>query len=56
MQITESLVKCGIPIKSAWHSDEDGVFNSDNEYLRIINKARVKGIRIRRINMTKNTL
>lgn len=34
-------LKCGIPIKSAWNSDEDGVFNSDNEYLRIINKARV---------------
>ena len=37
-------LKCGIPIKSAWHNDEDGVFNSDNEYLRIINKARVKEI------------
>ena len=34
-------LKCGIPIKTAWNSDEDGVFNSDNEYLRIINKARV---------------
>ena len=34
-------LKCGIPIKSAWHSEEDGVFNSDNEYLRIINKAKV---------------
>ena len=37
-------LKCGIPIKTAMHSDEDGVFNSDNEYLRIINKARVKEI------------
>ena len=37
-------LKCGIPIKSAWHNESDGVFNSDNEYLRIINKARVKEI------------
>ena len=37
-------LKCGIPIKTGWFSEEDGVFNSDNEYLRIINKARVKGI------------
>ena len=37
-------LKCGIPIKTAWHNEEDGVFNSDNEYLRIINKARVKEI------------
>ena len=34
-------LKCGIPIKSAWYQDTDGIFNSDNEYLRIINKARV---------------
>ena len=34
-------LRCGIPIKSAWYDDSDGVFNSDNEYLRIINKARV---------------
>ena len=34
-------LKCGIPIKTAWYNDEDGVFNSDNEYLRLINKARV---------------
>ena len=34
-------LKCGIPIKSAWYDDNDGVFNSDNEYLRIINKAKV---------------
>jgi len=34
-------LKCGIPIKTAWHSTEDGIFNSDNEYLRIINKSRV---------------
>ena len=37
-------LRCGIPIKSAWHNETDGVFNSDNEYLRIINKARVKEI------------
>jgi DNA helicase-2/ATP-dependent DNA helicase PcrA len=37
-------LKCGIPIKTAWHNDEDGVFSSDNEYLRVINKARVKEI------------
>jgi DNA helicase-2/ATP-dependent DNA helicase PcrA len=36
--------KCGIPIQSAWYSDEDGIFNSDNEYLRVINRARVKQI------------
>ncbi len=34
-------LRCGIPIKSAWYDDNDGVFNSDNEYLRIINKAKV---------------
>ena len=34
-------LKMGIPIKTAWHSTEDGIFNSDNEYLRLINKARV---------------
>ena len=34
--------KVGIPIKSAWHKEEDGIFSSDNEYLRVINKARVK--------------
>ena len=34
-------LKCGIPIKTAWYNDNDGVFNSDNEYLRLINKARV---------------
>jgi len=37
-------LKCGIPIKTAWHNDTDGVFNSDNEYLRIINRARVKEV------------
>ena len=37
-------LKCGIPIKSAWHNESDGIFSSDNEYLRIINKARVKEI------------
>ena len=34
--------KCGLPIKTAKYSDEDGTFNSDNEYLTIINTARVK--------------
>jgi len=34
-------LKCGIPIKTAWYEDSTGVFNSDNEYLRLINKARV---------------
>lgn len=34
--------KCGIPIKVASFSDSDGTFNSDNEYLTIINTARVK--------------
>ena len=34
--------KCGIPIKTANYSTEDGTFNSDNEYLTIINTARVK--------------
>jgi len=35
-------VKCGIPIKTATYSEEDGTFNSDNEYLTIIDTARVK--------------
>ena len=35
-------LKCGIPIKVAKYSAEDGTFNSDNEYLTIINTARVK--------------
>ena len=34
--------KCGIPIKTATFSDNDGTFNSDNEYLTIINTAAVK--------------
>ena len=34
-------LKVGIPIKMSFHSENDGVFNSDNEYLRLINKARV---------------
>jgi len=34
--------KCGIPIKVANYSEDDGTFNSDNEYLTIINTARVK--------------
>jgi len=37
-------VRCGIPIKSAWYKEDDGVFYSDNEYLQLINKARVKEI------------
>jgi len=36
--------KCGIPIKIAKFSDSDGTFNSDNEYLTIINTAAVKRI------------
>jgi DNA helicase-2/ATP-dependent DNA helicase PcrA len=35
-------IKCGIPIKTAKFSTDDGTFNSDNEYLTIINTARVK--------------
>ena len=34
--------KCGVPIKTAKFSDSDGTFNSDNEYLTIINTAAVK--------------
>ena len=34
--------KCGIPIKTARFSSDDGTFNSDNEYLTIINTAAVK--------------
>jgi superfamily I DNA/RNA helicase len=34
-------LKCGIPIKTAWYEDSNGTFNSDNQYLRLINKARV---------------
>ena len=36
-------LKCGIPIKTAWHNESDGIFNSDNEYLRLMNKAKVMG-------------
>jgi len=36
--------KCGIPIKTAVWQEDNGVFTSDNEYLRIINKAKVKEI------------
>ena len=32
----------GIPIKTAKYSTDDGTFNSDNEYLTIMNTARVK--------------
>ncbi len=35
-------IKCGIPIKTAKYSSEDGTFNSDNEYLTIIETARAK--------------
>ena len=38
----EFCEKCGIPIKTAKFSDSDGTFNSDNEYLTIINTAAVK--------------
>ena len=34
--------KCGIPIKTASYSADDGTFNSDNEYLTIINTKFVK--------------
>jgi len=34
--------KCGIPIKVARFAEGDGTFNSDNEYLTIINTAAVK--------------
>ena len=37
-------MKCGIPIKTAWYKEDDGVFYSDNEYLQLINKARVKEV------------
>ena len=37
-------MKCGITIKSAFWKEDDGIFSSDNEYLRIINKARVREI------------
>ena len=36
--------KCNIPIKTAKYSNDDGTFNSDNEYLTIIETARVKQI------------
>jgi DNA helicase-2/ATP-dependent DNA helicase PcrA len=36
--------KCGIPIKVASWQEDNGIFSSDNEYLRIINQARVKEI------------
>ena len=32
----------GVPIKTGKNSEEDGTFNSDNEYLTIMNTARVK--------------
>ena len=41
--------KCGIPIKTANYSTEDGTFNSDNEYLTIINTARVKRLDLLRV-------
>ena len=34
-------LKCGIPIKTAWYEEGNGIFNSDNEYLRLMKKARV---------------
>ncbi len=37
-------LKCGIPIKTAWYEDGNGTFNSDNEYLRLINRATVMEI------------
>jgi len=38
--------RCGIPIKVAAYSDDDGIFNSDNEYLKTIEKAKVRGISV----------
>tara|TARA_R100000700_G_scaffold18028_2_gene24705 strand:+ start:2132 stop:3643 length:1512 start_codon:yes stop_codon:yes gene_type:complete len=49
-------LKCGIPIQSAWYSDEDGIFSSDNEYLRVINRARVKQIDVLEEYDNKNHL
>jgi len=37
---------CGIPIRKAAYSQDDGIFDSDNEYLKIINNARVKNISV----------
>ena len=34
----------GIPIKTSKYSEDDGTFNSDNEYLTIMNTARVKRV------------
>ena len=42
LEYKEFGIKCGIPIKTAKFSTDDGTFNSDNEYLTIINTARVK--------------
>ena len=55
---------CNIPINTAKYSDEDGMFNSDNEYLTVINTARVKkmdlleyyDIRKNSIDIERNTL
>jgi len=55
---------CGIPIKKAFYSLDDGVFDSDNEYLKIINNARVKKIsvleeydkNVHNIDVERNTL
>tara|TARA_E500000081_G_scaffold121408_1_gene126301 strand:+ start:202 stop:1749 length:1548 start_codon:yes stop_codon:yes gene_type:complete len=37
---------CGIPLhlKSTYNNEEDGTFNTDNEYLRLIDKARAMNI------------
>jgi hypothetical protein len=34
--------RCGIPIKVAAYSDDDGIFNSDNEYLKPLKKLRLE--------------
>ena len=55
---------CGVPIKKAYYSQDDGVFDSDNEYLKIINNARVKNIdvmeeydrNVHNLDIERNTL
>ena len=47
---TKSLVKnVAYQLKTAKFSDSDGTFNSDNEYLTIINTAAVKRMDLIRI-------
>jgi len=49
-------VKCNIPIKTASYSDENGIFNSDNEYLTIISTARIKKIDLMKCYDSRNNL